>query len=304
MAAATVAAPSRELAFASWDGVRLFYRAWLPEGRPGKAIVLFHRGHEHSGRFQEMAEALAFDDCAIFAWDARGHGRSPGERGYAEDFACFVRDADAFVHFLSVEYGIPMSDISVVAHRVSAVIAATWVHDYAPPIRALVLGGPAFRVKLYVPFALFFLRLQMKFRKKAFVKSYVKARMLTHDPEQQAAYAGDPLISRQIAVNILIGMHDASTRILNDASAICVPTLLLASGRDWVVKISPQQRFFDALASSRKEMHVYPGFFHDLFHEKDRAQPIAKTREFLIRRFSEPQTAPSLLVGYRNRGKY
>ena len=38
--------------------------------------------------------------------------------------------------------------------------AAAWVHDYAPPIRAMILAVPAFRVKLYVPFAIPFLRLR------------------------------------------------------------------------------------------------------------------------------------------------
>jgi alpha-beta hydrolase superfamily lysophospholipase len=40
----------------------------------------------------------------------------------------------------------------VVAQSVGAVLAVTWVHDYAP-IRCLVLASPAFKVKLYVPFA-------------------------------------------------------------------------------------------------------------------------------------------------------
>ena len=33
---------------------------------------------------------------AIFAWDARGHGRSPGERGDAENFSVYVRDLEVF----------------------------------------------------------------------------------------------------------------------------------------------------------------------------------------------------------------
>ena len=65
----------------SWDGAELFYRAWIPREATDKAVLLFHRGHEHSGRWQETVEALHLDDVAVFAWDARGHGRSPGERG-------------------------------------------------------------------------------------------------------------------------------------------------------------------------------------------------------------------------------
>src|SRR5438132_11786051 len=76
------------------DGTELFYRAWLPPKPADKALVLFHRGHEHSGRWQETVDALNLPDWAIFAWDQRGHGRSPGERGDAPNIATVAADAD------------------------------------------------------------------------------------------------------------------------------------------------------------------------------------------------------------------
>ena len=65
-----------ENTFASWDGAQLFYRSWIPEAPTERALLLFHRGHEHSGRWSEFVELLGLKDVAIFAWDARGHGRS------------------------------------------------------------------------------------------------------------------------------------------------------------------------------------------------------------------------------------
>jgi alpha-beta hydrolase superfamily lysophospholipase len=282
--------------FTSWDGVKLFYRAWPSAVSCDKAVILLHRGHEHGGRFQELVDALDLGEFSMFAWDARGHGRSPGERGYAEDFSYLVKDLDAFVRFVSQEYGIPVCNIAVIAHSVGAVLAATWIHDYAPPIRVMVLGSPAFRVKLYIPFALFFLRLQMKFQRKAFVKSYVKAAMLTHDPDERTAYTSDGLITRSIAVNILMGMHDASTRLMEDAAAISVPALILSSGNDWVVDVEAQRQFFDKLSTTDKELHVYPGFYHDVFHEHDRARPIARVREFILRSFENQRRQPSAVA--------
>lgn len=292
---APVALQPSEHSMTTWDGVKLFYRAWQPPTPNKKALILVHRGHEHSGRFQEVVDDLALEDVSIFAWDARGHGRSPGERGYAESFSCLVKDLDTFVRFISKEYDIPMENIVLMAHSVGSVIVSAWVHDYAPPIRAMVLGCPAFRVKLYVPFALPCLRLSQTFKSKAFIQSYVKARMLTHDRDQADNYMADPLITRAIAVNILIGLYDTSTRLLKDAGAIQVPTLLLSAGSDWVVKLSAQRRFFDGLSSAIKEMHVYPGFYHDIFHEKDRHQPITKAREFILRAFEQPPARQSLL---------
>ena len=279
-----------EHTFRSWDGAELFYRAWIPAIPTDKALLLFHRGHEHSARWQETVEALGLEDFAIFAWDQRGHGRSPGDRGAAENLAVVIKDADVFARHICQTHGFDIRNVAVVAHSVGAVIASAWIHDYAPPIRALVLGAPAFRVKLYVPFAITALRL----KKAVFggtggiVKSYVKARVLTHDPQEQERYAADPLIFRQIAVNILLDLFDVSTRLLKDAGAITVPTLILAAENDWVVKLGAQEEFLQKISSPIKQFEVLRGFYHALFHEKGHAAVVEKVRDFITDIYANP----------------
>ncbi|MGA2499907.1 MAG: bifunctional alpha/beta hydrolase/class I SAM-dependent methyltransferase [Tepidisphaeraceae bacterium] len=284
-----------EHTFKSSDGTELFYRAWLPEKPAGRALLLFHRGHEHSGRWQETVEGLKLEGIAVFAWDQRGHGRSPGERGSAENLAAVIKDADTFARHVCQAHGIAMENVAVMAHSVGAVIATAWVHDYAPPIRALILAVAAFRVRLYVPLAVPMLRLKQRFLGPGFVKSYVKAKMLTHDPQQAAAYDADPLIFRQIAVNILLDLHDTSTRLLDDAGAITVPTLMLAADNDWVVTVSGQQEFFRRLGSTVKQMDVLPGFSHAIFQETQRARAVERVRGFLLDCFGRPPQRDNLL---------
>ncbi len=84
---------AQENHFITHDGTELFYRHWPAAGPADKAIVLFHRGHEHSGRLQHVVDELGLDDFACFAWDARGHGKSPGARGDS-DPARAARDGD------------------------------------------------------------------------------------------------------------------------------------------------------------------------------------------------------------------
>lgn len=279
------------------DGTELFYRAWIPELPTDKTLILFHRGHEHSGRFVDVVDALGLKDVAIFAWDARGHGRSPGDRGYAPSMARMVKDVDVFVRHVMLAHGRTIENTIVLAHSVGAVTVSAWVHDYAPRIRALILATPALRVKLYVPFAIPGLRLMQKMKggQKSFIKSYVKSTMLTHDPEQARRYQEDPLIARAIAVNILLDLFDTSTRLIEDAGAIRVPVLLLSGGADWVVKVSAQQKFFDRLGSPSKRTRVFEGMYHDILHEKDRHLVLDEIREFVAAAFDQPETRPPLL---------
>lgn len=277
-----------EAHFNTFDGTSLFYRAWLPGGPISRAIVLIHRGHEHSGRFDRLAHALAQPGTAVFAWDARGHGKSPGERGYADSLGTVIRDLDCFVRFICERHNLSARDLALIGHSVGAVIVAAWVHDYAPPIRAMVLATPALRVKLYVPFALPALRLRMKLPGRAFVKSYIRPAMLTADATEQTAYATDPLISRSIAVNILLDLHDRSTQLLADAAAIRTPTLVLTAGKDWVVRNDATNEFFDRLGSKKKKLVHLDDARHSIFHDISRDAAIGEVRTFLDHCFSAP----------------
>ncbi|HTP98640.1 MAG TPA: bifunctional alpha/beta hydrolase/class I SAM-dependent methyltransferase [Casimicrobiaceae bacterium] len=294
-AVASLARASRERTFRTHDAVDLFYRHWpAPDGPPRGAIVLFHRGHEHSGRMAHLVDELGMPDFDFFAWDARGHGRSPGARGDAPNIAALVRDVQAFAGHIRETYGIGVEDMGLIAQSVGAVLAAAWVHDYAPRLRCMVLASPAFKVKLYVPFARRGLALMSKLRGNFFVKSYVKAKFLTRDTERMASYDADPLIARAISVRVLLGLFDVSERIVADAPAIVVPTQLLLSGADWVVHHGPQHAFFDRLGATVKERHVLHGFYHDTLGELDRAAAIAQVRRFVTRRFAEPLAIPDV----------
>jgi alpha-beta hydrolase superfamily lysophospholipase len=267
--------------FRSFDGTMLFYRSWKQTTAVNRALIVIHRGHEHSGRVGNLVEELDLQDVWVFSWDCRGHGLSPGERGYADSYSDLVKDLDAFAKFISVQHGIPVENMVILANSVGAVTASTWVHDYAPRIRGMVLVAPAFRIRLYVPFAIPLLRLLQRIRGKTFIASYVRSGMLTHDPEQARNYDEDRLITRNIAVNILLGLHDTATRIMADAGAIITPTLVLSAGSDRVVNNSAQRRFFAGLSSTRKEMHVFPNFYHALLYERYRREPVSLARQFI-----------------------
>lgn len=275
--------------FQTADGTALFYR-YRPaqNGNTRQAIILFHRGHEHSGRMMFVADELGFDDFAYFAWDARGHGNSPGERGDSPSMATSIADIQDFVHHIEREYGIPTENIAVIAQSVGAVLVSAWLHDYAPKIRCAVLASPAFKVKLYVPFARSGLKLMQKWRGNFFVNSYVKSHYLSHNLERQQSYNNDPLITRAISVRILLGLYETAERVVADAQAITTPIQLLISGSDWVVHHAPQHDFYNRLGSHIKERHVFAGFYHDTLGEQNRELAFQEMRRFIRQRFDAP----------------
>ena len=253
-----------------------------------KAVAIFHRGHEHSGRVTHVADGLADESFSYFAWDQRGHGRSEGERGDAPSIGRLIADVDEFVAHIEQRFGFETQNLAVIAQSVGAVLVSAWLHDYAPRVRCAVLASPAFSVKLYVPFARAGLKALYSARGNFFINSYVKSHYLTHDKQRQASYDADSLITRAISVRILLGLYEAAERVVSDAAAITTPTLLLISGDDWVVEHAPQHEFYNALGARVKRREILDGFYHDTLGESERERAFEIIREFVGERFGAP----------------
>lgn len=262
--------------FSSWDGTNIIYRSWNQVPNTKGVVLLLHRGHEHSGRMESMAEFFVEDNYTVFAWDARGNGLSEGARDDAESFSVFAKDLQCFVDLIIQKTQRPSQDIFLVASSMGAVIAASWVHDYAPSIRGMILATPAFNIRLYVPFAIPMLIFLRQFSLLPKITSYVKSKVLTHDRVEQAIYNQDPLISGSISTDLLIDTYQTGQRIIDDADAINTPTLVLCAGKDWVVSRSAQRKFYNKLSSTKKQWAYFSDLYHAIFHE-DKKQDVFET---------------------------
>ncbi|MGC7960557.1 serine aminopeptidase domain-containing protein, partial [Salmonella enterica] len=61
---------------------------------------------------EHLVDELGLSDFDFYAWDARGHGRSPGPRGYSPSFAHSVRDVQTFIHHLRDQWQVAEEDMA------------------------------------------------------------------------------------------------------------------------------------------------------------------------------------------------
>jgi alpha-beta hydrolase superfamily lysophospholipase/phosphatidylglycerophosphate synthase len=297
-----------ESCYNAYDGTAIYYRYWLTmplddikkASQPLRQVILLHRGHEHSGRLAELGQQFATAGYQVFAWDARGNGRSGGIKDHAESVTELERDLDGFVQLVIEQTGIAIEDTLIVASSIGAVLAAAWVHDYAPNIRGMILGTPALSIRLYLPFAIPSLKVARTLGLMSRVSSYVKAQVLTHDKDAQQAYNADPLISNSISTDLLIDTHATGQRLLDDAGAITVPTFVLCAGKDYVVDKQAERAFYEAINTPSKRWQLYPDSYHAIFHETNKADVFADCIEFAEQVFSTQVQAPDLSTAHLN----
>ncbi|WP_201607449.1 alpha/beta fold hydrolase [Psychrobacter okhotskensis] len=302
---------SGESCYNAYDGTAIYYRYWLTmllenvkqagqQHTQQRQVILLHRGHEHSGRLAELGEQFAKAGYQVFAWDARGNGRSGGIKDHAESVTELERDLDGFVQLVIGQTGIAITDTLIVASSIGAVLAAAWVHDYAPNIRGMILGTPALSIRLYMPFAIPSLKVARALGLMSRVSSYVKAQVLTHDKDAQQAYNADPLISNSISTDLLIDTHATGQRLLDDAGAITVPTFILCAGKDYVVDKQAERDFYEAINTTNKRWQLYPDSYHAIFHETNKADVFADCIDFAEQVFSTDVKAPDLSAAHLN----
>jgi alpha-beta hydrolase superfamily lysophospholipase len=275
--------------FTSFDGKALFYREWEHDAPfNGRILFILHRGHEHSERLQNIAAQKAFEGYKIFSYDNRGHGHTQEGATYA--FMNLVRDLDAFVAFVLHKEQKKQEDVFIIANSVAGVVASTWVHDYAPNIKGMALVAPAFKIKLYFPFAKALLKAALYFKPDLNIKSYVKSKFLTHDYKEQKRYDADALITPNIPAKQLTTLLDTAQRVVADAALMTTPTLVLSATHDYVVSSKIQGDFYAALSSKIKRFVPLEGFFHGVLYEVDHQYAIDAIADFIALCF-ETETA-------------
>ena len=275
------------LFFDTFDGNKIFYRKWNFE-KDKKTLIIIHRGHEHSERLNILTQDEKFLKYNIFAYDLRGHGytkikSSPNSMDY-------VRDLDSFVKHIKSEYQIKEEDIFIVANSIGGVILSAYVHDFAPNIAGMALLAPAFEIKLYIPFAKQLVTLLTKIKKDAKVMSYVKAKVLTHDIEEQNKYNSDKLINKEINAKLLIDLADMGKRLVEDSMAIELPTIIFSAEKDYVVKNSAQKKFFLNLSSKKRKFIELENFYHGIIFEKERQKVYKMLDDFIQDVFKNQNT--------------
>jgi SAM-dependent methyltransferase len=174
-----------------------------------------------------------------------------------------AKSVEQFIRHIEATHGAVAGNMVVVGVGAAAIAVAAWVHDYAPLIRAMVLLAPVFRKGSFLPVPL----------------------------------AGAQPRPRVGKVRNLFRF--TADRLIADAAAIRVPTLLLAAGRASRADLSRQQRFYQRLGTPIKRMKLFPDARPDLLHGPDCGPVLESLTEFAGEILPSPPARIPLLQAHR-----
>ena len=258
----------REGTFAGSDAIQLFYQAWLPRsGNPRAVLVNLHGLGDHSGLYPNLAQYFPARQIALYAYDLRGNGRSPGQRAYIRSWDQYRSDLHAFLK--QVRAWEPNRPLFVLGNSLGGLIVLDYALHSPEGLAGVVAAAPPLG-KLGVPPVLMALgRLLSRMAPRFSLQVGMDLTGLARDPAVIEAVLADPLFHRRGTARLSTEVTAAITRVQTRAAELAVPVLLLHGAEDRMVPPDGSREFFSKLRYPDREFREYPGGYHGLFADRD-----------------------------------
>lgn len=249
--------------------LRLYYQSWSPAGSPQAIAVLVHGLGSHSGLFGPIVERLTAENYRVYAFDLRGHGRSPGQRAYINGWSEYRNDLRLFLEMVSLREG--DRPCFLFGHSLGGAIALEYALRFPQTIQGLILSAPALSVQGISPFKIKVGKLLSLVWSWFSLETGIRDRQpSTRDAAVNAAYAQDSLRHTRGTARLSTEFQQVNARTWRESAQLRVPLLLLQGEVDAVAPVAIARQFFEQLPIQNKTLRVYSGGYHEIFNDINR----------------------------------
>lgn len=259
--------------FVTWDQTVLSAGVWKSGTHPTRRpVVLVHGMGEHLLRYAELAAILAEWGFAVYGFDLRGHGRSPGDRGDAPGFHYHVLDVLAFIEHVSTMHDCLNHRVAVAAHSMGGLIALEAAMAEPNRFESLFLISPYFR-PAFQPQAWRLLAANLLNRCWPSVSLNVGLRLdqFARDRAVQIAIRDDPVSHQKMSARMAMQLLKTGERRLRSSEPVNVACRLLHGDCDTINSAAASKEF--AQHQSQVEFVSLPGGHHQI-HNDSHTRPL------------------------------
>ncbi|MBX3158225.1 MAG: lysophospholipase [Deltaproteobacteria bacterium] len=257
----------------------LYTEHFLPADRPKGIVVVTHGYAEHCGRYREVANVIVRAGWAALSYDVRGHGKSPGARGYIERFAMYLDDLAAIR--AEAKRLVPGGPMVLLGHSHGSLITLRALCDGNPPdCVAAVVASPYLGLRLAVPgYKKLLARVASRVAPRLAQPNSLRVEDLTSDVQKQQERIADKLCFGVATSRWFTESSAAQAYVAEHAARIRVPTTWLVGAADPIA--DPAQSRVVAGRVPKADYHDLTGLKHEVFNETTRGKVFAEVQRVL-----------------------
>ena len=246
-------------------GLELYYQSWFPTRELKAVLGIVHGLGSHSSCFSRLVKVLVSLGYGVYGLDLRGHGRSPGPRGYVQNWAEFRQDLACFHRLIREER--PHQACYVIGHSLGANVVLDYALAAPEKLAGIIAIAPVVGPVGISPLKLALGRLLSRLWPRFTLNAGIPEGAGSHDPTVIAAYVNDPLRhtkgTARLATEFLRNAQQLRTRLCS----LQTPLLVLQGGEDVVALPAGSRALFNRLPLMDKEYQEYPHGYHDLHND-------------------------------------
>ncbi|MEM7588631.1 MAG: lysophospholipase [Myxococcota bacterium] len=252
----------------------LFYQTDKAKGSPVGSVVLVHGLCEHSGRYTHVANAFVDAGFNVLLFDLPGHGHSTGARGHVDLFEQYIDATQVAVDKACRIF--EQKQVLLFGHSLGGLIALHYAASFHENLSGLILSNPLCREKVKIPaWQRALIHLFSLVRPTVLFPVDIPSQHLTHDAEMIQAHEQDPLYMSHVSARCLLQLQEAMRRCDDQlVGKIGVPVLLQLASKDKIVDVAQARHLFANHPVTGSKTLMYEDFYHEIYNEVDRYQPI------------------------------
>jgi lysophospholipase len=259
----------------------LYAEQFLPSDPPKGIVVITHGYAEHCGRYRELANVIVGAGWAALSYDVRGHGQSPGIRGFIDRFDAYLEDL-AVIQAAARKLVPETAPLILLGHSHGSLITLRALCDERPPqhVKAAIVSSPYLALRLAVPgYRKALARLASRVAPKLAQPNALRVEDLTSDPVKQQERLADKLCLDIATARWFTESARAQDYVAAHAGRIKIPTTWLVGGDDPIA--DPARSRVVASRVPGATYHDLVGLKHEVFNETSRGQVFAEVRRVL-----------------------
>jgi alpha-beta hydrolase superfamily lysophospholipase/tryptophan-rich sensory protein len=257
------------------------YASVPPE--PRAVVLLLHGFGEHTGRHAQTVRAFARHSIAVYAYDQRGHGRSPGPRARVSSFAHLVDDSLAMRGRVRAAHpGLPLFLLGASMGGLVAIHSA--LRD-PRGLAGVVLVSPALAIGGATPPVVRALGSIVAQVVPALPVASVDADALSRDRAVVAAFVADPLVHHgTISARTGAELLAAAAAAIAAAPRWRLPAYIIVGADDRIAAPVGARRFAQAAISADLTLRSVAGGYHEPFGEPGGAALVDEAATWVLER--------------------
>ncbi|HTL37805.1 MAG TPA: lysophospholipase [Kofleriaceae bacterium] len=257
----------------------LYAEIFEPSGDPKGVAVVTHGYFEHCGRYRELAHVIANAGWIALTYDVRGHGLSPGARGFIERFEEYIDDYRRVLE--AARKLAPSKPLVLIGHSHGSLITLRALSDERPPdAKAAIVSSPYLGMKAPVPSWKKVLgKVASRVAPALTQPNPLKAEDLTHDQTKIAERLADKMCFEVVPARWFTESNAAQEYVAAHADRIKIPTTWLVGGADTIADPATSKRV--AARVSGAHYHDLVGLKHEVFNEVERGKVFAEVTKVL-----------------------